>query len=493
MRALARVRSADEFKPNGDALAPRAPTRRQSNYSWTLERIRDARDDQMHGKFELAVELAEALRTDDALFVAWRNRIAPQDALEAKLVAHGQTANDPASTRAESVARKAAACISAPRSVIKGIHGRMADHGIAIGVVRRDYDDAGTRVYFRVEEWPLEHVYWDTSREQLFARVRGGPPMPIVHGDGLWVVFRKFTDRPWVQDAALVPASFVWAAHSQGIESWGGATDSHGRAALIGELPEGVSTYLDGTQTPTPEAEGFLAMLQAVVGGEVGIRPSGSKTEVLYNGSNAWQVFKELILNREKAAARIYLGTDATLGSVGGAPGVDISALFDVASTILQGDLEAIEEALRTGVYEPWTAINYGDSTYAPHLQYQIPDPDKAEKNKQSADARDRLLATIKDMREQGMIIDQDTVTRLAAEYGVDPPPQLASAEKRTISIPLAPTDMARVVRVIEARSAIGLPPLGDKRDQLFISELEAQTEADADIAVEDAPAPPVV
>jgi hypothetical protein len=53
---------------------------------------------------------------------------------------------------------------------------------------------------------------------------------------------------------------------------------------------------------------------------------------------------------------------------------------------------------------------------------------------------------------------------------------------------------VARVVRVREARASQGLPPLGDERDDLFISELEAVAEAEAEAeapAPEAAPAPP--
>ena len=79
---------------------------------------------------------------------------------------------------------------------------------------------------------------------------------------------------------------------------------------------------------------------------------------------------------RGKAAARIYLGTDGILGSQGGAPGVDVDALFGVARTYIEGDLRCIERAFYSGVLVPWTAINFGDSSLAPHRTYQIPDVD---------------------------------------------------------------------------------------------------------------------
>src|SRR5690606_32521033 len=212
-----------------------------------------------------------------------------------------------------------------------------------------------------------------------------------------------------------------------------------------------------------------LGMLQDLVSGEAGagVHPKGSTVDFIANGSTAWQVFSELIQNREKAAARIYLGTDAILGSMGGAPGVDIAALFGVAASKFQGDFTAIESALRTGVYEPWTAINFGDSRLAPTLKYDLPDPDAEKKSAERASALDRLLTAVERLRKQQFDVTQKAVAELCARFGVVPVPVLAAQEARTVPLDLAPTDVARVVRVNEARASRGLPPLADGRGDL--------------------------
>jgi hypothetical protein len=198
-----------------------------------------------------------------------------------------------------------------------------------------------------------------------------------------------------------------------------------------------------------------------------------------------------MIESREKAAARVYLGTDAILGSVGGAPGVDISALFGVASVILQGDLEVIEQALFSGLYQPWTAINFGDSRRAPILEYELPDPDGERKAEEYATRYTQFTATLAQLRGAKVDVTQATLDALSASYAIEPVPQLASEETASVPLELAPTDVARVVRVSEARASQGLPPLGDERDDLFVSELEARSKAKADaqgeIAVERA------
>jgi hypothetical protein len=484
-RALGRTRKAEEFPKTAPTF--HAPRRTQGMGSWTLETIRGARDDQMRGHFARPVALAKALRTDDALFTAYRNRVAPQGSIAACLVPHD-------STRGAVVQRKAQDSVIIPRAVLKGIQGTLANHAIAIGHIKQAPKEDGTRVDFRVSEWPLEHVYWDESRKQLLTRVDGGAgPVAITHGDGTWVVFRLCDSEPWAQDACLLPAAMIWAAHAGGISDWAGATASHGRPKIVGELPEGVALQDDAAGTLSAEARAFLDMLTDMAAGDAGagIRPHGSAIELLFNGSSAWQVFKELTSDRSKAAARVYTGTDAELGSVGGAPGVDIAALFGVKTTIVQGDFEAIEQALNTGVYQPWTAINEGDSRYAPSLRYQMPDPDAQAQSDAKASARSRLMAAIKEMREQQIEVTQEDVDRLAADFGVSPPPRLASKDTAATPLTLAPTDIARVVRVDEARRSQGLAPLGPPVGELFVSELEAYAEAKGAAAEEQATTPP--
>lgn len=477
-KVIARVRTADDFETVRRRVTQ--PHKIQGPYSWTLEKIRQARDAQIRGSFALPVALAESSRTDDAIFNAYHSRIAPQDAIGARITPHQ-------SARGKALASRAASSAFAPRSVIKGIHGTLVNHGIAIGFNKVEPNADGTALVFKLTEWPLEFVQWNNARGVLQTRTRDQGTIDIVHGDGLWTVFQKFDIRPWTQEACILPASFVWAAHAEGLGDWASTTHQHGLAKIVGELPQGTD-IVDATGNLTPAGEAFLNMLTAIANGDTpaGIIPSGAKAAFLANPSNAWQVFAELITNREKAAARIYNGTDAILGSVGGAPGVDIAQLFGVATTKLQGDLECIEQALDVGFFQPWAALNAGDSRYAPSLRYEIPDPDADSKREERFKNRERLTNTIKAMRDQKLEVTQDTVNTLAEEFGVVPPPTLASIDKQTATLVLAPTDIAKVVRIREARMSQGLPALGDARDDMTITELDEAMKAKA-----EAPAAP--
>ena len=495
-RVPERVRKADEFKTPPPRRAPR---RTGSAHCWDLEKIVAARTCQMNGDFGPAVRLARAMRADDAAFIAFHNRIAPQNSIAATLI--------PApGARGEAVAKKAAKSIICEKAVLAGIVGTLADHGIAIGHIDRETNDEGTRTNIRLREWPLEFVKWNSSREVLETQVHDGPRADIVHGDGEWIVFRKFDLDPWTQEACVIPGALVWASHSGALKDWNATARSHGLAKMIAILKEGLA-LADADGVLSPNAESVLATLQDLAEGEAGagVFPNDTTVSVLHNGSNAWQVFSELVPSREKAFARIYLGTDAVLGSVGGAPGLDIEALFKVAAGKIQGDFLALKEGLRTGLYEPWTAINEGDSTRAPSIEFELPDKD-AELRSADAEAKlARLHAEIERRKKNGMTITQETVAALAKTFGVRDVPVLDG--KPSVQIP--PETVTQIISVDEARELEGFTPIGGEVGAAFVPQLDqalktkakkeeiaAQAAADAEaarIAAENAPPPPLV
>ncbi len=478
-KVMPKTRSSKEFD-RALSVNLHSPTQRQGTTGWDLARIHDARSQQALGKFALPVQLADAMLTDDAIYTAFHNRVAPQAAIQATLEAAPVA-------RGESVQRKAAAAITTPRAVLQGIQGTMANHGVAIGYVRQESNRSGTLVRMTLEEWPLEFVQWDQSEEVLWTQTKESSRVNITHGDGTWIRFQKFALNPWKRAACLLPASLIWAAHANAISDWAGGTKAHGLAQILGRLPEGFSVR-DADGNLTADALAFLQLIQALASGETGagIAPPGSEIEFLANGSTAWQIFETLESNRGKAAARVYQGTDAALGSVGGAPGVDIAQLFGVATTILQGDFTAIESALKTGLYDPWTAINEGTSQYAPSLKYQLPDPDLNAKRDENAKAIERVTTAIEALKKQKLEVTQPVVDALCRALGVSNVPlRLASQDTQTSTLVLAPTSLDVVVRGGDALMSQGLKPFGDARDQMTLYELKAA--ADAKLAASNA------
>lgn len=416
-----RIRRAEEFDLTRIAHELREPAAGSAVFSWSLAEIFEARSHQMLGMFQRAARLSEGMATDDALFVALEDRVAPSRCLRVEILAAK-------GARADSVAAEGAALfgddgLGISAETVRSVHKCLVQHGIAfaynVPTVRGD----GSRIDLAAKYWPIEFVDWSPWERGFFTQTAAGARERITHGDGRWVVFRAEEVEPF-KSGCIVPGSLVWAAHAFGRRDWSKGANTHGLAKIVGELPPGLAIQQADGSALTPEAAAFLAVLKQMATGEapVGLRPAGSKTEFVTNTSSAWQIFKELVGNTEGAAARIYLGTDGTLGSRGGAPGVDINALFGIARTFVEGDIKAIQRGFAEGTIEPWAALNFGSSALAPKRRYLLPDVDEDAARESYAKRVMAFYEEIRAARDLGFAVSQDFVNETAKRHGVKPP-----------------------------------------------------------------------
>lgn len=91
---------------------------------------------------------------------------------------------------------------------------------------------------------------------------------------------------------------------------------------------------------------------------------------------------------------------------------------------------------------------------------------------------------------QSGLRLTKESVEEICARLGVTLE-DVPAGKSQPRKIELAPTDLAKVVRAIEARASAGLPPFNDERDQMTISELaekaKSDAEGEADIKVNEA------
>lgn len=452
-----KIRARGEFDAARLRTEIGAPYANYGGFAWSLPDIYAARDQQMLGRFSRAARLAESTRTDSAIFAARQNRLAPQRCIAVGLVpAKG--------ARGERIAAEAEATFGAKGVGITpdtqaDINGYLADHGVAFGYCHCVPRADGSRIDMTVRAWPIEFVWWDENERVFKTTTREGGEERIVNGDGRWIVFQSHEVTPW-KNGALIATALVWAIHAFGSRDWSKSSAAHGNAKVMGEMPVQVPLQ-DAEGKLTPEAAAFLEVLKGIASGDmpVGIRPSGAKTEYLTNGSNAWQVFQSLSEGSEKAANRIYCGTDGALGAQGGAPGVDIKALLGVGQTIYSGDFLAMERGFTTAI-EVWTALNFGDSTLAPTRKFLVPDGDEDARAASYATRKAAFYDDVDRAKKSGFVVDAAFVSAIAALHQIEPPllPELTSSSAPTIV--LAPTDLASVVTVNEARASAGVSAL---------------------------------
>jgi len=352
----------------------------------------------------------------------------------------------------------------------------------------------GSRVDFEVRSWPIEFVDWDPTERCYRTQLVDGSFEYISHGDGRWLVFQEHECEPW-KYGALLAIAMLWADHAYGVRDRAKAGTAHGNAKVVGAMPEGVALQ-DASGNLTAEARAFLELLKAVasVDTPVGIKPYGAALDYITNNSRAWEIFKEIISSGDRAADRVYLGHDVTATAAGGDA---VGYLFGVRNDIVEGSLRAIERGLRTGTIEPWTAVNFGDSTLAPDRVYLMPDADEDARRKSLAERTTAFYDAIKAAKANGFEVTTAYVDALASDYGIVKPTLPAESNKAP-SITLAPTDIAIVVKVNEARASAGLGPLTfpdgtpDPDGGISVAAFKAKQEAKASIPTGPAVVPPL-
>lgn len=474
------VREKSDFDPRRLEYLLRAPLVSSGAYAWPLATIMAARDAQIAGRFALPARLAEALNTDDALFTARSIRLAPVQSLDVKMTPGRGPKADKIADEADALfGMKGLAFSSETENTIRT---HLVDHGVAFAAINWTARADGSRLDPTITAWPIEHVWWDAVANCYVTQVRrvesdpeptagalhpyakslgGGAVEPIIHGNGRWIVFSKSELLPHRSaDATLLPAALVWPCHAFANRDRRKGSASHGNAKVVGTLPQDVATTdpnADGTQ----EAEAFMTFLEAIASQDTpfGIKPFGSTVEILANPSNMWQVFSELAKDSEKAAARIYLGTDGVLGAQGGAPGVDISELLGVATSKTQSDLSCIARCMQSGGIDVWTALNFGDNRQAPGRAYVFPDPDESRVREDFAKRNAAFNADVAASKANGFVVDQPLVDRLAELHGVPAPRLPAPSDTATSSPTTTPAnDVAASRGHLVARMPSRLP-----------------------------------
>jgi hypothetical protein len=160
--------------------------------------------------------------------------------------------------------------------------------------------------------------------------------------------------------------------------------------------------------------------------------------------------------------------------------GVYTSPVFAaVARNIADRDIHCTLRGVNDGHIATDLKYNYAQAIEAargewiqPVMDIPLPDPDADARIKSYAERCEKFHAIIKAEREAGFQITQERADQLAKSLEIDTP-ELAPVDAKTVQLALAPTDIAKVVRVDEARLSQGLPPIGDERGLMTIAELE--------------------
>lgn len=281
-------------------------------------------------------------------------------------------------------------------------------------------------------------------------------------GDGEWLLFTPYRKRaPWELAAwkSLVLA-FVMMRD--------GTFDRSRHAEMLAPVRAGVCPL----GSSEPQRIDFARQIRDMQRFPWFTLPPGFDYKVIESTGKVAEIYKDMIDWAEGDVMVKLTGNKVMVEGSSGFSKDDFQAR--VTASLRQFYAHAWSDCARLQGLSWWTLDNYGPAYATPRVEYNTDPPEDQD-------------AEIKRLGELGTSLEKlaDGFDRFG--YDIDPETILAVAQRNKIKIhpkpvgatpvaklELAPTDLAKVVRVDEARASQGLPPIGDERGQKTISEMTA-------------------
>lgn len=292
--------------------------------------------------------------------------------------------------------------------------------------------------------------------------------IPITPGDGRWILHVPGGRMsPW-QKGAWIPCAEAWInkRHAKlNRFNYGGKLANPARVI---KSPIGASE---------DQRYGSLAKLAAWGLNTVFELPVGWDAALLESKGEGHQVWKDDIADDNDDIKMAIAGQIVTSD---GGTGFDKGDLFKmIRSDIVQTDGDKLAHTFNTQALPYLTAVLIGPEALADPgaVKWDTTPPQDRQREATlimtGADAIQRLTAAVKPAGYEVMTAE------LALRLGL-PIVKAAAQATPVAKLDIAPTDLAKSIRVREIRASRELPPLGDERDELTVAELDALIAAKA-------------
>lgn len=346
--------------------------------------------------------------------------------------------------------------------------------GVAIGeivpVVGRDYG-----VLVRLEP---EFLTYRWSESAWYYRSIAGA-LRVTPGDGRWVLHvpgGRLT--PWQHGLwQSCGRAFVTKTHA--------ALHRSNYSAKLANPARVAKAVAGATEA---QRVGFLSQVIAWGLNTVFELPPGWDVSLLESNGRGWQVFSEEIADADREYMIALAGQIVTTTGGSGFANADIHK--SIRADLIKDTGDGLAYTLNTQVIPSYVAAVHGVDAVlegGASVEWDTSPPKdlkiEAESLIASGEAIEKLSAVLAAF---DMNVD---ATVIADRFGI---PAVAVAEKRAVApnVQLAPTDIAKVVRVDEARAGAGLPAWGDAEGALTVFEFSTARETAAEVEAAPAPAP---
>jgi hypothetical protein len=418
-------------------------------YRWFLADLETARVTSNAGDMSVVGRLCSAMRSEGMIHGLRKTRTSGLVALPKRWRGKSQQLIDKLSAETETRSIFDEMCPPAELAA-------LADDGLCAGIGVAELVPVKDREHPVLVRYDPEFLWYKWHEDRWFYRSLSGL-LPITPGDGRWVLHTPGGRlAPW--QGGLWPTlgdAFINKSHAK--------------------LHRG--NYSSKLANPARVAHdqrlGFLNTVIAWGINTVFNLPVGWEIDLLESNGRGWQVFDKQIETADLEVMIALAGQVVTVTGGTGFANADIHQT--IKADLIKETAEGLAYTVNTQILPAWTIGQGHELEDSPRTEWDTKPPEDqkllADTLKATADAIIRLREAL---RAAGL--EPDAV-ELARRAGI--PTKKATDDKSTPRIDLAPTDVAKVIRVDEARGAQGLTPLGDDRGKLMISELEAGGEVD--------------
>lgn len=351
----------------------------------------------------------------------------------------------------------------------------LAADGLGLGIGVGELLDVPGRDYPVLSRLDPQFLRYRWHENQWYYQTVAGP-VAIVPGDGRWILhfaggrvspwkqgLWRSVGRPWIHKEHALLYSNNWESKLA-------------NPARIAQSPAGA--------TEDQDQAWFQAVMAWGVNTVFGMKP-GYEVKLLESNGKGYEAFDHTVKRSEREAIIAIAGQEVTVDGGTGFQNNDLFATIRV--DFIADTASPLAYTINTQGLPPVILKRYGVEKYLGQsciVEIDTTPPADRKAKAQADEAAGKAIKTLDEAVERhGKQVD---LKRTGDAYGLmleDRPVEVHS----TVKLDLAPTDIAKVVSVNEARGSQGLGPVADERGELMISELEAVAkEAPAEPATND-------
>jgi hypothetical protein len=313
---------------------------------------------------------------------------------------------------------------------------------------------------YRLETWSPRWLRWVEDEQKWYVQTTAGEE--CIEQGGRWIVYTPYgSHRPWAAGKwnALV---FPWLLKRFSLEDRANHSQTLGGSFLVAHAP---------VRSSQKQREKMQTDLALITKDSRFVLPEGWDLKFVEATGRTWEIYDGQIGWSDQAITIVLAGQIVTTE---GSPGFNSGNIHDqIKGDFVRFDGERMSSCLAEQSLRPWAVVNFGSIEATPWPKWNTERPVDQEQQARTFEQLGRSVADLdKSLKAENCKVD---IVALASRFNIpikDAPPDEATG---SVAIPLAPTDIAKVVKVDEARGSVGLGPTGDETGGKFISELEAQ------------------